>query len=187
MTVLKVLRGEGINAAGHATMPKFMGRRGMAVPETVAVVGAGAHGKVVVATLQAAGFTVSGVYDDDPGKWGQKVLGVPVVGSTELLTQGATLPRRGQINFDGRDAAALIDRSGAGPPEDPRAIAATLEEMSVCLGKSLCRWERLDEPGVVPEIVEIGGGGPSRSPGITGVDQKGGNRHRCNRTTEKAR
>lgn len=56
------------------------------------VLGAGGHGKVVVATLKAAGFIVAGVYDDDPYKWGQQVLGVPVVGSTELLAGGATCP-----------------------------------------------------------------------------------------------
>ena len=61
----------------------------MTASKPVAVIGAGGHGKVV-ATLQAAGFHVSGVYDDDPGKWGQKVLGVPVVGPTELLAEGAT-------------------------------------------------------------------------------------------------
>lgn len=60
----------------------------MIVRKDVVVLGAGGHGKVVVAMLQAAGFTVSGVYDDDPSKWGQKVLGVPVLGSTHLLARG---------------------------------------------------------------------------------------------------
>lgn len=46
----------------------------------VIVVGAGGHGKVVVATLQAAGRTVAEVWDDDPGKAGGELLGVPVVG-----------------------------------------------------------------------------------------------------------
>lgn len=46
----------------------------------VIVVGAGGHGKVVAATLQAAGRTVAEVWDDDPEKAGSELLGVPVVG-----------------------------------------------------------------------------------------------------------
>ena len=51
----------------------------------VYVVGAGGHGKVVVSTLQAAGFAVEGVFDDDPRKDGAVVLGVPVLGTIEAL------------------------------------------------------------------------------------------------------
>lgn len=43
------------------------------------VIGAGGHGKVVVATLQAAGHRVAEVWDDDPRRW-QTLLGVPVRG-----------------------------------------------------------------------------------------------------------
>lgn len=46
----------------------------------VVVVGAGGHGKVVVATLQAAGGRVAELWDDDPERWGAEVLGVPVHG-----------------------------------------------------------------------------------------------------------
>ncbi len=51
----------------------------------VVVIGAGGHGKVVVATLQAAGVKVAGIYDDDPGRLGDEVLGVPVVGAAREL------------------------------------------------------------------------------------------------------
>jgi len=47
----------------------------------VYVLGAGGHAKVVVSTLQAAGYRVAAVYDDDPHKWGQCVLDVPIVGA----------------------------------------------------------------------------------------------------------
>ncbi len=47
------------------------------------VVGAGGHGKVVVATLQAAGYEVEAVLDDDRSKFGQVVLGVPVTGPVD--------------------------------------------------------------------------------------------------------
>ncbi|HEX4492976.1 MAG TPA: acetyltransferase [Acidimicrobiia bacterium] len=43
------------------------------------VIGAGGHGKVVVATAQALGWTVT-VADDDRANWGGQLLGVPVDG-----------------------------------------------------------------------------------------------------------
>jgi sugar O-acyltransferase (sialic acid O-acetyltransferase NeuD family) len=51
---------------------------------SVYVIGASGHGKVVVATLQAAGVVVAGVLDDDPAKHGLRVLGVPVQGPSEM-------------------------------------------------------------------------------------------------------
>ena len=46
----------------------------------VAVLGAGGHAKVVIATLQAAGRTVRGCFDDAVGAHGTSILGVPVLG-----------------------------------------------------------------------------------------------------------
>ncbi|MBN1877732.1 MAG: transferase, partial [Anaerolineae bacterium] len=37
--------------------------------ESVCVLGAGGHAKVVISTLQAAGYRVEAVYDDDAQKW----------------------------------------------------------------------------------------------------------------------
>ena len=51
---------------------------------SVYVIGASGHGKVVVATLHAAGVGVAGVLDDDPAKHGLRVMGVLVQGSTEM-------------------------------------------------------------------------------------------------------
>jgi sugar O-acyltransferase (sialic acid O-acetyltransferase NeuD family) len=51
----------------------------------ILVIGAGGHAKVVVATAQAAGWAVAGLYDDDPALWGKSLLGVPVVGPTTCL------------------------------------------------------------------------------------------------------
>ncbi|WP_243031842.1 hypothetical protein [Thermus altitudinis] len=42
------------------------------------VVGAGGHGKVVVATALETGADVVAVLDDAPAKWGSDLLGVPV-------------------------------------------------------------------------------------------------------------
>ena len=50
----------------------------------VLVFGAGGHGKVVVATLQAAGRTVAAILDDDAERWNATVLGVPVCGPCAL-------------------------------------------------------------------------------------------------------
>lgn len=77
----------------------------------VAVLGAGGHGKVVVATLRAAGRTVAGCYDDDPGCHGEEVLGVPVRG-----------PLEGAVE-DGVEAAVL----GIGANRTRRAIAERLD------------------------------------------------------------
>ena len=49
--------------------------------EPVAVLGAGGHAKVVIATLRSAGVPVTAVFDDDPATWGHQVLGVPVRGA----------------------------------------------------------------------------------------------------------
>jgi sugar O-acyltransferase (sialic acid O-acetyltransferase NeuD family) len=54
----------------------------------VIVLGIGGHAKVVIATLQAAGYRVVEAYDDDPALWGRQILGVPVTGP--LSSIGAT-------------------------------------------------------------------------------------------------
>lgn len=49
----------------------------------VIVFGASGHAKVVMSTLQEAGYRVIAVYDDDSTKWGKKILGVSIVGKIE--------------------------------------------------------------------------------------------------------
>lgn len=51
-----------------------------ALRNQVAVLGAGGHAKVVIATLRAVGFGVSELYDDDPVRVGATVLGARVMG-----------------------------------------------------------------------------------------------------------
>jgi sugar O-acyltransferase (sialic acid O-acetyltransferase NeuD family) len=48
--------------------------------ERIAVLGAGGHGAVVIAALQASGRTVVACFDDSPLLEGTDVLGVPVLG-----------------------------------------------------------------------------------------------------------
>jgi len=49
----------------------------------VVVIGAGGHAKVVVATLQAAGLSIAGVYDDDSSRHGTELMGIPIRGPAE--------------------------------------------------------------------------------------------------------
>ena len=51
----------------------------------VVVVGAGGHAKVVISTLRAAGHEAVAVIDDAPAKKGERLLGVPVIGTAEEL------------------------------------------------------------------------------------------------------
>src|ERR1044072_1062785 len=55
--------------------------------KAVAVIGAGGHAKVVISTLQAAGYIVTDVFDDDPAKQGTSVLNVPVRGRLSEMAQ----------------------------------------------------------------------------------------------------
>lgn len=42
---------------------------------------------MVIGTLQAAGYTVGGVFDDAPTKWGTEILGVPIIGAVQEITR----------------------------------------------------------------------------------------------------
>ena len=52
------------------------------------ILGAGGHGKVALATAQAAGHLVSAVYDDDARHWGTSILGIRVEGPFEKIPVG---------------------------------------------------------------------------------------------------
>lgn len=57
----------------------------------VCIIGAGGHGKVVIATLVAAGYRPQAVFDDDDTKRGATVLGVKVIGPTSLLKRNGSV------------------------------------------------------------------------------------------------
>ena len=98
------------------------------------VIGAGGHAKVVIATAQAAGVTVTAVYDDDDKLWGKTVLGVRVVGATDLL-------ERDQI-----DGEAVI---AVGCNSARKNLAERLS----------CRWAVVVHPSaLVHETVRLGAG-----------------------------
>ena len=54
----------------------------------VLVIGGGGHGKSVLSILQTAGYSTKAVIDDDPAKWGQDLMGVPVVSPNSDLARG---------------------------------------------------------------------------------------------------
>lgn len=62
------------------------------LPQRVYVIGGGAHGRVVVACLQDAGFVPVEVFDDDPALWGQSIFGVPLAGPVECVAERPALP-----------------------------------------------------------------------------------------------
>jgi sugar O-acyltransferase (sialic acid O-acetyltransferase NeuD family) len=57
--------------------------------QTVTIIGAGGHASVVVSTLRGAGIEMLRVVDDDPGKHGQDVLGIPIE-DTGILARADT-------------------------------------------------------------------------------------------------
>lgn len=54
---------------------------------SVAVIGAGGHAKVVLSTLAALGLPVEAVLDDDPGRWGETLMGVEILGPVDRLAK----------------------------------------------------------------------------------------------------
>lgn len=54
--------------------------------ERIAIIGAGGHAKVVASTLLAQGHKVIGFYDDNSQKWGESMLGIPIIGPVSDLT-----------------------------------------------------------------------------------------------------
>ena len=83
-TIGEVLRRTNVNQPGQATMSPLRPHLERSLQtevdgsaDGVVVLGAGGHAKVVVATLQAAGYGIAAVLDDDPDVWGKLLLGVP--------------------------------------------------------------------------------------------------------------
>lgn len=96
-TIGTIFGRQGISAEGHCTMPDFDGKTIVAADSPVVVIGAGGHSKVVISALQAAGISIDAVYDDDPQKWGRKILGVEVRGPIAELKGSSN--RRGIIGI----------------------------------------------------------------------------------------
>lgn len=50
--------------------------------ESIYLVGAGSHAKVVMTTLEACGIGCKGIFDDDESLCGQEIWGIPILGTT---------------------------------------------------------------------------------------------------------
>jgi UDP-perosamine 4-acetyltransferase len=61
----------------------------------VIVLGAGGHAKVLINALQLCAVEILGITDPDPRLFGQEVLGVPILGSDEVL--GNYVPQQVQL------------------------------------------------------------------------------------------
>ena len=59
----------------------------MSQGRAVAVIGAGGHAKVVLSTLAALGLPVEVVLDDDPRRWGERLMGVEILGPVSRLAR----------------------------------------------------------------------------------------------------
>ncbi|MDX1502753.1 MAG: acetyltransferase [Thermoanaerobaculia bacterium] len=97
----------------------------------LAIFGAGGHGRVVVATARAAGWTVAEIWDDDPEALGRELAGVRVTRPPE---PGSTPPTPALLALgDNRSRRRIAERyDGAGATlVHPRA---TVDE-SVALGE----------------------------------------------------
>ncbi len=55
-------------------------------PPPLFVIGAGGHAKVVISILRETGFRIKGVLDDDPTRWGQELMEIPVLGEIGQLS-----------------------------------------------------------------------------------------------------
>lgn len=99
------------------------------------VLGAGGHGKVVVSTLLACGFSVDGVLDDDAGKTGTTVLGIPVIETIEAFILRKRKARAVCAVGDNKTRKELTVRLASFPVEWVTAVhPAALVHPSVRLG-----------------------------------------------------
>lgn len=56
----------------------------------VCVIGAGGHAKVVISTLQACGYLINAIYDDNAALWNTSIWDIPIIGSIHLLEEKST-------------------------------------------------------------------------------------------------
>ncbi|MBN1574891.1 MAG: acetyltransferase [Deltaproteobacteria bacterium] len=84
----------------------------MKAPRNLWVFGAGGHGMVVAETAMESGLKVSGFLDDDEGKWGSTVLGLPVSGGRSVVRQGDRVILGIGDNNRRREAGEWLDKTG---------------------------------------------------------------------------
>ncbi len=60
--------------------------------KNVYVLGAGGHAKVVIAALRAARYNIVQVLDDDAGRSGREILGIPISGPLSIIEEKKACP-----------------------------------------------------------------------------------------------
>ena len=58
--------------------------------DTVYVIGAGGHAKVIIAALNANSVQCVGVFDDDSLLWGKKIMDIPILGPIDDMSDVAS-------------------------------------------------------------------------------------------------
>ena len=102
LTVWKVIRPSGVSQSGEATTKYFDAE----TSRRVVVFGAGGHAAMVIQTLRKLDYFVEGIYDDAPGRQGQSVDGVLVVGTIADYAAGPA--KRGILAIGDLDARRKI-------------------------------------------------------------------------------
>ncbi len=111
----------------------------MRIRRSLWVFGAGGHGMVVAETAMESGFKLSGFLDDDEGKWGSTVLGLPVSGGRSIVREG--------------DRVIL----GVGGNNQRQEVGEWLEERGADLFTVRSRWAMVSGSTVVRDgVVMIG-------------------------------
>jgi acetyltransferase EpsM len=52
-------------------------------PSPVAIIGAGGHSLIIISLLTELNYPIVGIFDDDESKYGNSILGIPVLGKPE--------------------------------------------------------------------------------------------------------
>lgn len=58
--------------------------------DSIYIIGAGGHAKVIIAALMEKGLICKGIYDDNKLLWGRKILDTPIVGAVSELKDSST-------------------------------------------------------------------------------------------------
>lgn len=114
--------------------------------ESIYLIGAGSHAKVVMSTLEACGIGCRGIFDDDESLCGQEIWNVPILGTTHDIP-------------DNGDVVAII------------GIASNKVRMEIASRFKNITWPVIIHPmSVVHSSVRIGAGSVVVAGGVIQAD-----------------
>ena len=102
------------------------------------VLGGGGHAKVVIATLEAIGEIIAGVYDDDRSKEGASLLGYSIVSPTPGMNWWAEGKRRAFIAVGNNTVREKISATAAEWVVAQHANSTVHTSVSVGEGSLIC-------------------------------------------------